>query len=201
MSLGGLLCVALTIPVWATSQAPASGPHWPLRSVIRVWVDPQNLPPQGTQLVDRAMQRWTAAAGGAFSLQQSLTRPQGGIRVYFNGAGGNYGETRTNIDPTSGLINDADVAIAAAAPIATDDMTRQIIVYLTALHEIGHALGMRHTANFEDIMYSFREPDDGERYFGNYRRLLRSVNDVGTATATGLSAYDIGALRALYAPK
>lgn len=191
--------VALTIPAWAASQASASV-HWPLRSVIRVWVDQQNLPPQGNQLVDRAMQRWTAAARGAFTMQQSSTRPQGGIRIYFNGAGGNYGETRTSVDPTTGLIDGADVAIAAGAPIAVDELTRQIIVYLTALHEIGHALGMRHTANFDDIMYSFRAPDDGERYFGNYRRLLRSVNDIGSVTATGLSAYDVGTLRALYAP-
>jgi hypothetical protein len=30
-------------------------------------------------------------------------------------------------------------------------------------------------------MYLFREPGDGARYFGNYRRLLRTADDIGTA--------------------
>jgi hypothetical protein len=48
-------------------------------------------------------------------------------------------------------------------------------------------------------MYSFRRPDDGERYFGAYRRRLRSPDDIGSATATGLAPADVEALRALYA--
>ena len=73
------------------------------------------------------------------------------------------------------------------------------MVYLTALHEIGHALGLPHTDPFSDIMYSFRRADDAERYFGAYRRQLRDADDVGSASATGLSAGDVAALHALYA--
>ncbi len=66
------------------------------------------------------------------------------------------------------------------------------------LHELGHAIGLEDTANFSDIMYLFRRPDDGPRYFGNYRALLRSADDIGGAKATGLSADDVKALRDLY---
>ena len=47
-------------------------------------------------------------------------------------------------------------------------------------------------------MYSFREPDDGARYFAAYRQRLRSVDDIGSDRATGLAAGDHAALRALY---
>jgi hypothetical protein len=175
--------------------------HWANRSMIQVWIDRENLPARGDQLVERAMQTWGTASDGAFTLRRTFVESDAGIRVYFNGAGGNYGETRPHVNRATGLIDEAEVAIAADAPIQVDPVTRDIIVYLTALHELGHALGLEHTANFDDIMYLFRQPGDGPRYFGNYRRLLRSADDIGTPTATGLSAYDVETLRELYRAK
>src|SRR5689334_11080809 len=175
--------------------------HWADHAVIQVWIDRQNLPTRGDQLVERAMQTWGTASDGAFTLRRTFVERDAGIRVYFNGAGGNYGETRPRVNRATGLIDEAEVAIAADAPIQADPLTRDIIVYLTALHELGHALGLEHTANFDDIMYLFREPEDGPRYFGNYRRLLRSADDIGTAAASGLSASDVATLRALYSGK
>ena len=172
--------------------------HWANRSLISVWIDRQNMPVRGDQLVERAMRTWTTAADGAFTLRRTFITREASIRIFFNGADGNYGETRPRIDPLTGLINAAEVNIAADSPIEVDAMTRDIIVYLTALHELGHALGLEHTANFDDIMYLFREPGDGARYFGNYRRRLRSADDIGSAAATGLSPYDVTALRTLY---
>ena len=60
--------------------------------MIPVWIDRQNLPPKGDELVDRAMKTWTTAADGAFTLRRTLLANDAGIRIYFNGAGGNYGE-------------------------------------------------------------------------------------------------------------
>jgi hypothetical protein len=193
------MLVAATLLMIPTAQSSLSPPaHWANRSVIQVWIDRQNVPARGDQLVERAMRTWAAASDGAFTLRRTFVERDAGIRVYFNGAGGNYGETRPHVNRATGLIDEAEVAIAADAPIQVDTLTRDIIVYLTALHELGHALGLEHTANFDDIMYLFRQPGDGPRYFGNYRRLLRTGDDIGTATATGLSAYDVAALRGLY---
>ena len=171
--------------------------HWALHAAITVWVDGQNMPPRGDLLVDRAMQTWTRASGGALTLRRTFLPAGAGIQVHFNGAGGNYGETLPHIG-ANGLIDRAEVNIAADAPIEVDALTRDIIVYLTALHELGHALGLDHTRNFGDIMYLFRQPGDGPRYFGNYRKLLRTADDIGSAKATGLSAYDVDTLQALY---
>jgi hypothetical protein len=67
-----------------------------------------------------------------------------------------------------------EVAEAAGA----DPLLRDAIVYLTCLHESGHALGLPHTARFDDIMYSFGYGGDIREYFGRYRRKLSLRNDI-----------------------
>ena len=47
-------------------------------------------------------------------------------------------------------------------------------------------------------MYLFREPGDGEKFFGAYRKKLKSAADIGSPSATGLSSADVIALRMLY---
>ena len=181
-----------TVPAAQTNRVV----HWPAGAIVRVWIDPLNAPPNGQALVEKAMRTWSTASAGKLSLTRTLLRDDAAITVTFDGAGGNYGETRPLIDPRTGLIIRAEVRIAADVPF--EPFTRQIVAYLTALHELGHALGLGHTTNFTDIMYLFRYPDDGVRYFGNYRALLRSADDIGSATASGLSSYDVEALGALY---
>jgi hypothetical protein len=60
----------------------------------------------------------------------------------------------------------------------SDHLLRDAIVYLTCLHESGHALGLEHTAEFADIMYSFRYGGDIVEYFERYRRLLKTRADI-----------------------
>src|SRR5438552_12337749 len=149
--------------------------HWPLHAVVPVWIDQRNMPPQGDQLAERALRTWTKASDGRVTLQRTFVRTDAKIQIFFNAAGGNYGETRPHVNEATGVIDAADVAIAADAPIEVDPLTRQIIAYLTALHELGHALGLEHPTNFSAIMYLFRRPGDADRYFGNYRALLHSA--------------------------
>jgi hypothetical protein len=170
--------------------------HWAPGATIRVWIDPARAPAGGDRLVERAMRTWTMAAVGRFRLEQSATREAAGIRVHFFTRDWRYGMTEARPDPRTGLLTSADVVVAADAD--GDALDHQIVVYLTALHELGHAIGLSHSADIGDIMYLFRRPGDGERFFGAYRRRLHSADDIGSAAATGLSADDTRVLRALY---
>jgi len=146
-----------------------------------------------------AWQRHAASALGLVEAAESAAI----VRLYWaNPREGQYGEMRPLI---VGGRNGAAVYIRPdmdglgqeiAQRAATDDLLRDSIVYLTCLHELGHALGLSHTASFNDIMYFFGYGGDIVEYFSRYRRQLRSRSDI--ARVAGLSDADIKRLRTLY---
>jgi hypothetical protein len=171
--------------------------HWAPGAVIRVWIDPARAPSGGDALVERAMKTWTTVADGRLRLDRGATKDGAAIRVHFFTRDWRYGMTQARPDPKTGLLIEAEVVVAADAD--GDPLDHQIVIYLTALHELGHAIGLSHSADINDIMYLFRLPGDGDRFFGAYRKRLRSADDIGSPRATGLSAEDVRQLRGLYA--
>ncbi len=125
------------------------------------------------------------------------------IRIYWVPAlGGLYGEMQRRVvdgrvatdvfvlPDTEGLGPD----IAAAARV--DPLFRDTIVYLTCVHELGHAFGLVHTASFADIMYSFQYGGDFVAYFRRFREKLLGRDDIRGASP--FSTADVEAMRALY---
>ena len=155
------------------------------------------------ELAGWAMAAWQRHAGTAFGLVAAPQEATAIVRLYWaDPREGQYGEMRPLI--VRGR-NGAAVYIrpdmdglgpAIARRAADDDLLRDSIVYLTCLHELGHALGLAHTSSFADIMYFFGYGGDIVEYFSRYRRQLRSRSDI--ARVSGLSDADIKRLRSLY---
>ncbi len=163
------------------------------------WVEPCTRAESGCQaddpqLADWAFEAWRRASAGALDFERVQDPAHARIRLYWaSAAQGLYGEARAiQVDGKRG----AEVYVLPA-PLRTNDdrLLRDAIVYLTCLHETGHALGLPHTAAFEDIMYSFQYGGDILEYFGRYRRKLATREDI--RKSPGISAADQKQLKAI----
>jgi hypothetical protein len=167
---------------------------------FRYYVEPCTRPatachPDDPQLAQWAMEAWQKASGGALKLERVSRREDAHIRILWSdGQNGQYGETMPIM---VGGKRGAEVHVRPdmtqlgpdiSAATRTDALLRDAIVYLTCLHESGHALGLSHTGAFADIMYTFQLGGDIGEYFGRYRRKLSSRNDI--SKNDGLSTDD-----------
>ena len=158
---------------------------------------------EDAELAGWALEAWNRAAGGQIHFKRVGAAGEARLRfLWARAADGQYGEARPisvngrrgaelHIRPDLGSLG---LEIAAAG--ARDSLFRDAVVYLTCLHESGHALGLSHTASFDDIMYSFQFGGDIPEYFLRYRRKLAQRGDI--RRHSGMSGADQRRLRARF---
>jgi matrixin len=168
---------------------------------LRYWIEPCTRPETAcqkadVQLAEWSLQAWQSASGGKLKLEKTEQMSRANIRVHWaDSEQGQYGETRAFVNDG---IRGAEVYVRPDlramgpdifAAASQDVLLRDTIVYLTCLHETGHALGLSHTADFLDIMYFFGyDKGDVREYFVRYRRKLRARAEI--AKNSGISAQD-----------
>lgn len=154
------------------------------------------------ELAEWALQAWERATRGSLRFVPGVAATAL-LQIHFVTPGsGLYGEMRpTMVAGRRGaavyIRPDTDALGPDIAALArSDELFRDTVVYLTCVHEIGHALGLAHTAAFEDIMFYFGFGGDLPAFFGRFRAQLRSRSDVAATAA--LSSSDVARVRALY---
>lgn len=208
-------CAALAVLVCATAGDAFAqllnrlGPLGPLGEdrVVTYFID-DGEPGSSYRESDRelarwALQSWERETAGRLVFVPADEEASALVRVHFVPASaGQYGEMRAlRVDGRRGaavyIRPDTEALGADIARRARDDeLFRDAVVFLTCLHELGHALGLVHTAEYADIMYFFGLGGDIEAFFGRFRDQLGERTDI--TRTPGVSEGDRAQLRALY---
>jgi hypothetical protein len=151
------------------------------------------------ELATWAFQEWERSAGGAIRLEPIADEGMALIRLYWlSWAVRKYGETRPEIANRRRAVlvfvrPDTFAKHKTLGPAAAkDSLLRDTIVYMTCLHEIGHALGLGHSAVEDDVMRTEGSVPNFERN----RQTLKTRADI--ASVSWLSGADTLRVRELY---
>ena len=138
------------------------------------------------ELARWALEAWQQSSGGTLRVQAVALEQAARLRVHWvTGRSQLYGEARPI--EFAGQRGAEVYVLPSMARAGEDQLLRETVVYLTCLHETGHALGLAHTAAFADIMYTFQYGGDIAEYFGRFRRKLKAREDIARTSAISVA--------------
>ena len=185
-------------PLWRTLPVDVAGP-------IPFFIDEPD-PKRGGRpgdrwLAERALHAWDDALEGWLCMTPAPAI-EAALRIYWGMTGdrlglmhaievGHYRGGEVYVDP-----NPERFHPQLAEACREDPLFRDAVVYLTLLHETGHALGLVHTTGMRDAMYF---GGDFVGFFKAYRAKLQTREDI--RRHPGFSDEDLTRLRGLYPPE
>ena len=156
------------------------------------------------ELAGWALEAWQKAGGSGLRFAPAKSEDSAGICIYWLERKPQlYGEAHVvSLNGRRVWVIDVQPDLSQFGPrigaaCQNDKLFRDTVVYLTCLHELGHVLGLPHTADFADIMYSFQYGGDVLEYFSRYRRMLKERPDI--RAHSGISEADGKRVARLYA--
>ncbi|MEZ5362655.1 MAG: hypothetical protein R2748_10060 [Bryobacterales bacterium] len=183
-------------PLWRLTPVAVSGP-------IPYFID-EPAPigrPHDRWLAERALQAWDHALEGWLCMTPAKAT-DAAIRIYWGMTGDRLGLIQAiEVGPYRGAEVYVDAQPQAFDPqlgelCRRDPLFRDAVVYVTLLHETGHALGLDHTINMADAMYF---GGDYVGFYKAYRAQIESLDDI--RRRPGLSEEDLLRIRAQYPPQ
>ena len=137
--------------------------------------------PPDRELARWALDAWSRESGGKLKFVEAKSVEAALVRLrWISAHEGLFGETqRVQVGGREGALvfvmpEVSQLGEPLAGLAVRDRLLRDAIVYLTCVHELGHAVGLPHTRNFQDIMYSFGYGGDPAQIARAYPALFES---------------------------